>query len=185
MLSEHANCVTQTPLGVHSTYHYRVTVYDIRLANLQILVDAFGSARSLADHTGADEGHIKQILKGAELPSGTKKNVGNDLARKLEDGCLLDPGDMDRPMNPTPPQKDSTRLAADEQMVLALYRKASPELRRAIRITAELARKEPAFDEEERSVVSKEQAEASAATLDKWSVKKPSRASSRTKKKTA
>jgi hypothetical protein len=147
LLSGCAICVTHTQFAVICKYHSGVTVYDIRLANLQILVDAFGSARALADHTGADDAHIRQILRGGELPSGKKKNVGNDLARKLEDGCCLNPGDMDRPMNPTPPPKDSTRLAADEQMVLVLYRRASPELRRLIRMAAELARKEPPPEE--------------------------------------
>jgi hypothetical protein len=128
------------PGKTHFSYHCGVTVYEIRLANLQILVNAFGSARELADHTGTDEAHLRQILRGGQLPSGRRKNVGNDLARKIEKGCCLESGAMDKPMNPTPPAPDEVRLAADEQMILALYRRASTKLRRLVRLMLELER---------------------------------------------
>lgn len=173
-----AICVAHCANGRVSTYYCGVIVYDIRLRNLQRLVEDFGSPRDLADHTGADEAHIKQILRGGRLPSGKRKNVGSELARRLDDRCFLGEGWMDMPHDDSPKHPEELKLGADEQMLVALYRRAAPELRRLIRLAAELARSDKLLESSEDA---KKRNEQLASKLDEHTTRRKAKQSAKPK----
>lgn len=67
-------------------------VYDIRKANLRILIDRVETARVFAERVGTDPSYLSQITS----PKG-KKNVGNKFARSCETTFGLPHGWMDQP----------------------------------------------------------------------------------------
>lgn len=125
-----------------------MTIQRIRLENLRLLVALFGSPRNLADLSDTSEGYLKEILRGATLPSGRSKSVGDDLARKLESGAGKHEGWLDvshegqpqgQPQDP-PQDPPGETLTPEERTLLVLYRRASPELQDVILHTARLAK---------------------------------------------
>lgn len=71
------------------------TVEEIRLDNLNALVREFGSIAKLAKKAGTPPNYISQIRKRVPSKTGNPRDVGSDLARKLEEGCSKERGWMD------------------------------------------------------------------------------------------
>lgn len=71
----------------------RVDNKQIRFQNLLGLIRETGSKAELARQTGADEAHLSQIVARGGVPG--VRNVGDDLARKLEVGTGKPFGWMD------------------------------------------------------------------------------------------
>lgn len=69
------------------------TIHSIRLNNLRILVEEFGTQRAIADASKTSETYLSSLLGNA--PSYAERGVGSALARKLEVGCKKPVGWMD------------------------------------------------------------------------------------------
>ena len=67
----------------------------LRLANLELLVAEAGSAAELARRAATNESYLSQIRRQFLTPKGTPRNVGDDLAVKLEKGMEKPGGWMD------------------------------------------------------------------------------------------
>ncbi len=70
-------------------------IKEIRAQNLESLVKEAGSAKKLAELCNTDPAYISQIRTYRKTASGRKRAVGDDLARKLEDGMGKPHGWMD------------------------------------------------------------------------------------------
>lgn len=124
-----------------SPYYGRVNIHDIRLANLCVLLNEAGSIEALADLAEVSDDNLKAIYGGKTYPNGRRKGIGDRLARKLEAGMAKPDGWMDI-LHGQPAKKndDAIHLSADEQILLVLYRRASPEIRKLIMYAARLAK---------------------------------------------
>lgn len=71
------------------------TAEEIRLDNLNALVYEFGSIAEVAKKARTPPNYISQIRKRVPSKTGNPREVGTDLARKLEDGCGKPRGWMD------------------------------------------------------------------------------------------
>lgn len=73
------------------------TTDEIRYENLQKLVDEAGDLTKLVDKAGGKLSRptLDQILKKRTTAAGVVKNVGDDLARKIEEALRLERGWMD------------------------------------------------------------------------------------------
>lgn len=68
---------------------------DDRKARLLELIREAGSAAELARRAGVNPAYISQIVTGTKLPSGKARNVGDEMAQKLERGMGKPVGWMD------------------------------------------------------------------------------------------
>ncbi|HWK72204.1 MAG TPA: hypothetical protein VNS29_15325 [Burkholderiaceae bacterium] len=69
---------------------------QIRLENLEILVDEAGTAESLAEKSGLSPVYISQLRSRAiDVKTGKPRNLGTAAARKLETGMRKPVGWMD------------------------------------------------------------------------------------------
>ena len=72
------------------------TIAEIRLANLDALLDEFGTQEKVAEAGGTSSVYLSQIRnKAANVKSGKLRSMGDDMARKLEIGCNKEVGWMD------------------------------------------------------------------------------------------
>lgn len=72
------------------------TIAEIRLGNLELLIDEFGTADAVAEKSGTSAIYLSQIRNQAkDSKTGKPRQVGDDLARKLEAGCNKELGWMD------------------------------------------------------------------------------------------
>lgn len=110
---------------------------DARLRNLQRLVDEYKTIAAVASASGTSEKYLGQLLNGSTLKSGKPRQIGDDLAQRLEDGCGKPHGWMDADHDTTAPIGGPT-LTMSEAELLRLYRAASPEKRRAMLAVARL-----------------------------------------------
>lgn len=117
-----------------------VRIDEIRLENLRLLVEDFGSTNELAHLCKVSSEYLDQLLSGVKLKSGKPRKMGDPVARKLETGCGKKDGWMDEPHRPHPPATDPDRivLAPDEQIFLVKFRRASPKLRRLVKLILDL-----------------------------------------------
>lgn len=73
-------------------------ISQTRLENLEILIDEAGSVTALAERCGyAKPNYIYQIRNQSAVQNGKPKNIGNAMARRLEEGMGKPEGWMDRP----------------------------------------------------------------------------------------
>lgn len=110
------------------------TVAEIRRANLNLLLKEVGEGRGdaakLARLTGVKAPTISQLRRVTYYPNGVERTMGDDIARKLEQGMGKPVGWMDHP-------HDTTRTL-DEVEFLRTYRALTAEQREHLAATAEL-----------------------------------------------
>lgn len=95
-----------TPVRTTLVYHGAkipltggVIIQDIRLANLKLLIHEAGDNASELSRRldNVPPSYISQIITGVPTPKGTRRGVGDGLARKLERGMKKPRGWMDQP----------------------------------------------------------------------------------------
>lgn len=110
------------------------TVAEIRRANLNLLLKEVGEGRGdaakLARLTGVKAPTISQLRRQTHYPNGVERTMGDDIARKLEQG-------MDKPLGWMDHQHDTTR-SRDEVEFLRTFRTLTAEQREHLAATAEL-----------------------------------------------
>lgn len=72
-------------------------IFEVRLQNLDVLVEEAGSAAELARRTDSDPSYISQIRTRATYGRGVTRRVGEKFARRLEDAMAKPRGWMDVP----------------------------------------------------------------------------------------
>lgn len=72
-------------------------IEQIRLKNLELLIDKAGSATKLARLVGTNSSYISQVRRQMLTKKGTPRGIGDDLAGKLEQGMGKHEGWMDEP----------------------------------------------------------------------------------------
>ncbi len=115
------------------------TIEEIRLANLRLLIEECpavtigkkvyraGSAAAVAAKCKTSASYLSQILIRFQNPSGKVREVGTDLARKLEKGTKKPIGWMDIKHDEVEPAESEFRLiyaAMDEVQKAALLEHA-------------------------------------------------------------
>lgn len=74
-----------------------MTIDEIRLVNLLLLVkECGGNQAELSRRVDTPATYINQIVKGTLTRSGSRRGVGDELARKLETGMKKPVGWMDK-----------------------------------------------------------------------------------------
>ena len=73
------------------------TSKEIRIQNLRLLIEEFGTAEDVATRAQTPPNYISQILNGVPSSTGTPRGVGDSVARRLEEGCGKPVGWMDVP----------------------------------------------------------------------------------------
>lgn len=110
------------------------TVAEIRRANLNLLLKEVGEGRGdaakLARLTGVKAPTISQLRRVTHYPNGVERTMGDDIARKLEQG-------MDKPLGWMDHPHDTTR-SRDEAEFLRTFRALTVEQREHLAATAEL-----------------------------------------------
>ena len=75
-------------------------ITDIRLQNIRLLVDEAGNISELARRIGYNQpSYLYQILNRKAIQNGKPKNVGENMARKIEAAMGKEPGWLDQPHN--------------------------------------------------------------------------------------
>ncbi|MDD2663981.1 MAG: hypothetical protein PHD19_09490 [Dechloromonas sp.] len=110
---------------------------EIRLHNLRVLIDEYGTISALAEATGTSEKYISQLLHETPLPSGRSRAMGDALAEKIEAGCRKPKGWIDFDRRSAQPHEDGP-LTAQEAELLRLFKAADKAQRRAIMAVARL-----------------------------------------------
>lgn len=74
---------------------------EIRLENLRLLIGEFGTQDKVAELAETSPVYLSQILNGAaDSKTGRVRQIGDPLARKLEEGCGKEVGWMDNAQIP-------------------------------------------------------------------------------------
>lgn len=72
------------------------TVSEIRLENLDLLITELGTQEKVAEAGGTSSVYLSQIKnRTPDKKTGKPRQMGDDMARKLEEGCLKERGWMD------------------------------------------------------------------------------------------
>lgn len=80
------------------------TIDQIRRDNLALAIAKVGSAAQLADKAGISSVYLSQIkMQALEQKTGKAKAMGDDVARKIENGLGLAHGWMDADHDPAGP----------------------------------------------------------------------------------
>ena len=80
---------------------------EVRLENLRQLVEEAGGATELAKKAGYKQpSYIYQILNQSAIQNGKPKNIGSNMARKLEQAMGKEEGWMDVQHLPIPRRGD-------------------------------------------------------------------------------
>lgn len=85
-----------------------LTNNEIRKLNLLLLIDEVGKKSDLAKIADTDPAYISQILS-----KKNPRNIGDDLARKLEKGCRKPRGWMDTYHDKTPTKQTALQQPTD------------------------------------------------------------------------
>lgn len=111
------------------------TIAEIRLENLERLIEEFETADAVAEMCGTSAVYLSQSRNQAR-DSKTKKprQLGDDLARKLEIGCKKEIGWMDH----EPPPK-SYRASRIQHAVAVMEHMEDWQLDQAIKIVDTIA----------------------------------------------
>lgn len=116
-----------------------VRIDEIRLGNLRLLVEEFGSTEELEHLCKVSSAYLDQLLDGVKLKSGKPRKMGDTVARKLEKGCEKADDWMDSPQwKHEPVHPDQIVLSADEQILLGRYRRASSKARRIVQLVLDM-----------------------------------------------
>ncbi len=77
------------------------TIAEIRLENLRLLIGEFGTQDKVAELADTSPVYLSQILNNAvDSKTGRVRQIGDPLARKLEEGCSKEIGWMDNAQIP-------------------------------------------------------------------------------------
>lgn len=88
------------------------TVDEIRLENLLLLIDEKGTQEAVAEAGGTSSVYLSQIKnRTPDKKTGKLRQMGDDMARKLEEGCKKERGWMDNVHTP------AFTYAADQTVV--------------------------------------------------------------------
>lgn len=71
------------------------TIFEIRRANLNLLIAEAGSSAGLADSCDASASYLSQVKNGTRSRDGSQRNLGPKLARRLEAAMNKPTGWMD------------------------------------------------------------------------------------------
>jgi len=72
------------------------TIAEIRLENLRALVREVGSQEKVAEQAGSSAVYLSQLMnKATDVKTGKTRQIGDDMARKLESGCSKEIGWLD------------------------------------------------------------------------------------------
>jgi len=83
------------------------SISEIRLANLELIIEEVGTAELVAERSGLSPVYISQIRSGAiDIKTGKRRNLGSVAARKLEKGAEKPAGWMDQDHNRGPDGND-------------------------------------------------------------------------------
>lgn len=105
---------------IYQPHNRRMTVEDNRLENLKLLIKEFGSAAEVARLSGTAASYLSQIINRVPSRTGKPRDIGAELARKLENGCGKFKGWMD--------ESESSEIVSEEQRkFLDLMRRMSDE----------------------------------------------------------
>lgn len=78
------------------------TIAEIRLQNLELLVDEFGTSDKVAAKADTSPVYLSQLRnKTPDSKTGKLRQIGDPLARKLETGCGKELGWMDNQHYPS------------------------------------------------------------------------------------
>lgn len=115
------------------------TIAEIRLDNLRLLIGEIGTQEKVAELAETSPIYLSQILnRAADSKTGKIRQIGDPLARKLEQGCNKEIGWMDNPQ--IPHSYHSPKM----QAALALMeRMDAHQLERAYKIIDALAEPHP------------------------------------------
>lgn len=73
------------------------TISEIRLDNLRLLIEEFGTQDNVAEKSGASPVYLSQIKNETpDMKTGRPRQMGDRMARKLELGCDKPIGWMDK-----------------------------------------------------------------------------------------
>lgn len=91
----------------------------IRRARLKMLIDRYAvekkGQRHLAEDTGSNVSHLSQLMTG-------NRQMGDEVARRIEERLNLGRGWMDKPIDGTPEPEPTFRLSVAEKTLLMLFR---------------------------------------------------------------
>lgn len=89
-----------------AVFNWRMDIKEIRRANLRLLIVEFGTQAKLAVASGTEAAYISQILSDK-----TKREIGDDLARRLEKASKKPHGWLDHSHTEEPhPRKEETSV---------------------------------------------------------------------------
>lgn len=111
------------------------TIAEIRLENLELLIEEFETADAVAEACGTSAVYLSQMRNQAkDSKTGKPRQLGDDLARKLEVGCKKEIGWMDH----EPPPK-SYRASRIQHAVAVMEHMEDWQLDQAIKIVDTIA----------------------------------------------
>lgn len=115
------------------------TIAETRLDNLRLLISEIGTQDKVAALSETSPIYLSQILNGAaDSKTGKIRQIGDPLARKLEQGCGKEIGWMDNPQIP------QTHKSPKLQAAMALMERMDAyQLERAYKIIDALAEPHP------------------------------------------
>lgn len=97
------------------------TIAEIRIANLQALIEERGTQDKVSELSGVSSVYLSQLKKSSlDLRSGKPRVMGNKTARRLEIGCQKPVGWMDVEHKPYPSAQDQPDLAHKANEVIAM-----------------------------------------------------------------
>ena len=89
------------------------TVSEIRLDNLELLIVELGTQEKVADAGGTSSVYLSQIKnRTPDKKTGKPRQMGDDMARKLEEGCKKERGWMDNIQEKPIPYSASSPVVA-------------------------------------------------------------------------
>lgn len=117
------------------------TCDEIRYENLRRLVEEAGGLSRLVEKSNGklNRPTLYQILERITTAAGTVKNVGDDLARKIEEALKLDRGWMDNAQSAQVADPGKLLLPNEVIQLISLYSQCDPDGRRSIMSAAESA----------------------------------------------
>lgn len=115
------------------------TCDEIRYENLKRLVDEAGGLSRLVEKSNGKLSRptLYQILERITTAAGTVKNVGDDLARKIEEALKLERGWMDNQENAQAAMPSKALLPNELIELISLYGQCDQDGRKAILAAAQ------------------------------------------------
>lgn len=110
------------------------TCNEIRYDNLKWLVKEAGGLSGLIEKSNGrlNRPTLYQVLERVKTASGTVKNIGDDLARRIEEALKLERGWMDNPTSNQAPAISKTLSLSEIVELLTLYTQCDGDRQRDI-----------------------------------------------------